>query len=129
MGGNGTVDVIVETDWERKLPKTNKVSSFTTKTPLSSAKMKEIGGMLRKVYQSKTSIEASFTVNNAVNDIIHLPGSSPAAALGTEKHNLLFTFHRQQSKYNSEWTQWWSAKFIAVKQKPSKIEVVAASDQ
>jgi hypothetical protein len=127
--GTSTVTLSVDTDWERKLPVSNKIVSYQQKTTLDKAKRVEIGNMLKKIYHSKATIESSFTINGAIADVLHLPGNQPVTALGQHTHNLLFTFHRQMSKYSSEWAQWWDVHFIVPKQKPSEIEVIAVSDE
>jgi hypothetical protein len=125
---NHTVSIMVETTWTRALPLNNKRVVETRSLPIGYQKKGEIAAVIDRVLKSHTSIEASFTINELVPDLMHLPSSTPPKTLGDHSHNVICTFHRQQSA-GKQWDSWWEIRYVAPKQAPAMIEVLAVSAQ
>lgn len=122
---NSTMWLDVETTYHRQLPLNNKVVSHKTRLPLDTIKKIEIATVLDTVMSSKRSVQASFTLNNVVPDILELPAEKSPQQAGMVTHDLLMTYHRQL--HRGQWDSWWEIEFVLPDSPPQIMSVLAVS--
>jgi len=124
---NRTVSFHVQTVWERNLPLNNKEVSYSSMTALDQPTKIELATVMSRVLSSGTSLQASFSINGLVPDVMHLPANSPVSQLGEYNHNMMFTFNHMRE--GTTWEQWWDVQFLTPNEPPRPVEIFAVSSQ
>jgi len=127
LNPNRTVSFHVQTVWERDLPLSNKETAFSSSVTLNLEKKTELANVMSTVLDSQKSIQASFTIDALLPDVLHVPARSPVSQLGYYSHNLLFTFYHVRDGHS--WDQWWDIQYVDPGHAPKPIEVFVVSSQ